>query len=104
MNEVDQMADTVNITIDVRPMEVSTGILIIRAAEELEITIPRLCDPPLLVSVVACRLCIVEVEGARKPVTSCSSPVADDMVVRTHLSSEMAAEAQEGQLEFLLIN
>ena len=53
--------------------------------------IPRFCDHPLLAPVGACRQCLVEVEGQRKPVTSCTTPVAEGMVVRTQLTSEVAA-------------
>ena len=80
------------------------GTLIIRAAEQLGTIVPRFCDHPLLDPVGACRQCVVEVEGQRKPVMSCTMPVAPDMVVKTHLTSEVARKAQEGTLEFLLIN
>jgi NADH-quinone oxidoreductase subunit G len=94
----------VRLTIDGKEIEVPKGTLIIRAAEQLGIVIPRFCDHPLLDPVAACRQCIVEVEGQRKPMTACSTTVMPDAVVKTHLTSDMAREAQEGQLEFLLIN
>ncbi len=96
--------DTVSLTIDGLPITVPKGTLIIRAAELLGISIPRFCDHPLLDPIAACRQCIVEVEGQRKPLTACSTTVADGMEVKTQLSSPMAAKAQAGQLEFLLIN
>jgi NADH-quinone oxidoreductase subunit G len=98
------MSDAIHVTIDDIPLEVPKGTLIIRAAEMLGITIPRFCDHPLLDPVAACRQCLVEVEGQRKPMASCSTPCGDGMVVKTHLTSEVARQAQESQLEFLLIN
>ncbi len=95
---------TVSVTIDGLPITVPRGTLVIRAAELLGISIPRFCDHPLLDPVAACRQCIVEVEGQPKPLTACSTTVTDGMAVKTQLSSPMAAKAQAGQLEFLLIN
>ena len=66
---------------------VPKGTLIIRAAEQLGVQIPRFCDHPLLDPVGACRQCLVEVEGQRKPVASCTMTVADGMVVQTQLSA-----------------
>ncbi len=95
---------TVTLTIDGRRVTVAEGTLIIRAAESLGVEIPRFCDHPYLEPVGACRTCLVEVEGQAKLVTSCTTPVAPDMVVRTQNTSEGAAKGQRGQLEFLLIN
>jgi NADH-quinone oxidoreductase subunit G len=97
-------AQMVKLTIDDREIEVPKGTLIIRAAEEIGITIPRFCDHRLLAPLGACRQCIVEVEGQRKPMTACTTPVTDGMVVKTQLTSQVAAGAQEMNLEFLLIN
>ncbi len=96
--------DLVTLTIDGIAVSVPKGTLIIRAAELLGIEIPRFCDHPLLDPVGACRQCIVEVEGQRKPVASCTTTVAADMVVRTQLTSPVAKKAQAGTLEFLLLN
>ncbi|WP_239308475.1 NADH-quinone oxidoreductase subunit G [Frankia sp. Cj3] len=96
--------DLVTLTIDGQPVSVPKGTLIIRAAELLGIEIPRFCDHPLLDPVGACRQCIVEVEGQRKPVASCTTTVSADMVVRTQLTSPVATKAQAGTLEFLLLN
>ncbi|WP_035741525.1 NADH-quinone oxidoreductase subunit G [Parafrankia elaeagni] len=96
--------DHVTLTIDGVAVSVPKGTLIIRAAEQLGIEIPRFCDHPLLDPVGACRQCIVEVEGQRKPVASCTTTVAADMVVRTQISSPVAKKAQAGNLEFLLLN
>ncbi|MFA9446240.1 NADH-quinone oxidoreductase subunit G [Egicoccus sp. AB-alg6-2] len=104
MTAPENPVDTVTLTIDGQEVTVPKGTLIIRAAEQLGTIVPRFCDHPLLDPVGACRQCVVEVEGQRKPVMSCTMPVAPDMVVKTHLSSDMAKKAQEGTLEFLLIN
>jgi NADH-quinone oxidoreductase subunit G len=99
------MADeTITLTIDGRAVTVPAGTLVIRAAERLGITVPRFCDHPLLDPIGACRQCIVDIEGQRKPMTSCTTQATEGMVVRTHLTSDVARVAQEGQLEFLLIN
>jgi len=94
----------VTLTIDDKPVTVPAGTLIIRAAETLGVEIPRFCEHPLLSPVGACRQCYVEVEGQRKLLTSCTTPVAPDMVVRTQNVSEQARKAQIGNLEFLLLN
>ncbi len=96
--------DLVSVTIDGTTVSVPAGTLIIRAAELVGIQVPRFCDHPLLDPVGACRQCIVDVEGQRKPVASCTMPVTDGMVVHTQLSSPAAAKAQEGVMELLLIN
>src|SRR6195256_272714 len=96
--------ETVTVTIDSFEISVPKGTLVIRAAELLGIQIPRFCDHPLLDPVGACRQCIVEVEGQRKPVASCTTPVADGMVVTTQLTSPVAEKAQRGVMELLLIN
>jgi len=95
---------TVNVSIDGTLLTLPAGTLIIRAAEQLGIEIPRFCDHPLLAPVAACRQCYVEVEGQRKLLTACSTPVADGMAIHTQFSSDQVREAQESVLEFLLIN
>ncbi len=101
---VEKHQDTVTLTIDGMTVTAPKGALIIRVAEQLGIAIPRFCDHPLLAPAGACRQCLVEVEGQRKPVASCTAPVADGMVVRTQLSSAVAKSAQAAMMEFLLIN
>jgi NADH-quinone oxidoreductase subunit G len=102
--------DLVTVTIDGTEVGVPKGTLVIRAAELIGIDIPRFCDHPLLEPVGACRQCLVEVPDAGngrpipKPQASCTLAVADGMVVRTHESSEVAAKAQHGNMEFLLVN
>ncbi|OMB94753.1 NADH-quinone oxidoreductase subunit G [Mycobacterium colombiense] len=96
--------DMVTLTIDGNEISVPKGTLVIRAAELMGIQIPRFCDHPLLEPVGACRQCLVEVEGQRKPMASCTTVATDDMVVRTQLTSEAADKAQHGVMELLLIN
>ncbi|MCV7013622.1 NADH-quinone oxidoreductase subunit G [Mycolicibacterium madagascariense] len=94
----------VTLTIDDHEISVPKGTLVIRAAELMGIQIPRFCDHPLLEPVGACRQCLVEVEGQRKPMASCTITVTPDMVVRTQLTSPAADKAQHGVMELLLIN
>ncbi|AUY50176.1 NADH-quinone oxidoreductase subunit G [Streptomyces sp. CB01881] len=96
--------ELVTLTIDGVEVQVPKGTLVIRAAEQIGTQIPRFCDHPLLDPVGACRQCIVEIEGQRKPVASCTIPVAEGMVVRTQVSSPVAEKAQRGVMELLLIN
>ncbi|MFG3495521.1 NADH-quinone oxidoreductase subunit G [Streptomyces sp. NPDC047928] len=96
--------DLVTLTIDGIEISVPKGTLVIRASEQLGIEIPRFCDHPLLDPAGACRQCIVEVEGQRKPMASCTITCTDGMVVRTQLTSEVAEKAQVGVMELLLIN
>ncbi len=94
----------VTATIDGVEVTVPKGTLVIRAAELIGCDIPRFCDHPLLDPVGACRQCLVEVEGQRKPLASCTTTVTDGMVVATQYSSAAAASAQRGVMELLLIN
>ncbi|MGW2823299.1 NADH-quinone oxidoreductase subunit G [Streptomyces sp. NPDC001443] len=96
--------DLVSLTIDGVEISVPKGTLVIRAAEQLGVEIPRFCDHPLLDPAGACRQCIVEVEGQRKPMASCTITCTDGMVVKTHLTSPAAEKAQHGVMELLLIN
>ncbi|OBK19753.1 NADH-quinone oxidoreductase subunit G [Mycobacterium asiaticum] len=96
--------EMVSLTIDGVEISVPKGTLVIRAAELMGIQIPRFCDHPLLDPVGACRQCLVEVEGQRKPLASCTTVCTDDMVVRTQLTSPAADKAQHGVMELLLIN
>ncbi|MFI5944293.1 NADH-quinone oxidoreductase subunit G [Streptomyces uncialis] len=96
--------DLVSLTIDGVGISVPKGTLVIRAAELLGIEIPRFCDHPLLDPAGACRQCIVEVEGQRKPMASCTITCTDGMVVKTQITSPVAEKAQRGVMELLLIN
>ncbi|WP_241032155.1 NADH-quinone oxidoreductase subunit G [Rhodococcus pseudokoreensis] len=96
--------DSVSVVIDGVELSVPKGTLVIRAAEMIGIQIPRFCDHPLLDPVGACRQCLVDVEGQRKPLASCTTTVTDGMVVHTQLTSPVADKAQRGVMELLLIN
>jgi NADH-quinone oxidoreductase subunit G len=101
---VETTQDTVTVTIDGFEIKVPKGTLIIRAAEQLGIQIPRFCDHPLLDPIGACRQCLVDIEGQRKPLASCITPCAEGMVVHTQLTSPVAEKAQRGVMELLLVN
>ncbi|RYB90339.1 NADH-quinone oxidoreductase subunit G [Nocardioides glacieisoli] len=102
--------DTVTLTIDGVQVSVPKDTLVIRAAEQVGVQIPRFCDHPLLDPVGACRQCLVDIpdagngRGFPKPQASCTLPVAEGMVVNTQATSEVADKAQQGVMEFLLIN
>ena len=101
---VETRQDTVTVTIDGFEITVPKGTWIIRAAEMLGIAIPRFCEHPLLEPIGACRQCLVEIEGQRKPLASCITACTEGMVVKTQLTSAMADKAQQGVMELLLIN
>jgi len=96
--------DGVTVTVDGVDVVVPKGTLIIRAAEQLGVAVPRFCDHPLLDPVAACRMCLVEIEGQPKPQPACAVTVMDGMKVKTQMTSEVAEKAQQGVMEFLLIN
>ncbi len=104
----DVAVELITLVIDGFEVSVPKGTLIIRAAEKLGIQIPRFCDHPLLDPVGACRQCLVDVEingrAFPKPQASCTIPVEPGMIVKTQLTSPVAKKAQEGIMEFLLIN
>ncbi len=120
-----QATDLVTLTIDGIEVSVPKGTLIIRAAEDAGIEIPRFCDHPGLDPVGACRQCLVEVwmpgppgpdgapseprqmqgpPGRMKPQASCTMTVAPGMLVKTQITSEAIDKAQHGVMELLLIN
>src|SRR5690349_19106668 len=101
---VETTPGTVTVTIDGFEIRVPKGTLVIRAAEMLGIQIPRFCDHPLLDRIGACRQCLVEIEGQRKPLASCTTACTEGMVVQTQLTSAVAEKAQRGVMELLLIN
>jgi NADH-quinone oxidoreductase subunit G len=102
--------DTVTLTIDGVQVSVPKGTLVIRAAEQVGVQIPRFCDHPLLAPVGACRQCLVDIPDAGngkpipKPQASCTITVAEGMVVNTQATSPVADKAQQGIMEFLLVN
>ncbi len=90
------------LTIDGVPVEVPNGTALIQACEAAGREVPRFCYHERLSIAGNCRMCLVEVEKAPKPVASCGYPVADGMVVYT--DSPMVRAARRGVMEFLLIN
>jgi NADH-quinone oxidoreductase subunit G len=92
----------VKLTVDGQAVEVAPGTTIMQACEEAGAEIPRFCYHERLSVAGNCRMCLVEVENAPKPVASCAMPVAPDMVVST--TSDTVKTAREGVMEFLLIN
>ncbi len=90
------------ITIDGITTAVEDDRLILDVARQLGIDIPTFCSHPRLAPLAACRVCLVEVEGQRKLLPACATPVTDGMVV--HTRSEKALQAREATLEFLLVN
>ena len=110
MTIASEQTDLVTVTIDGIEISVPKGTLLIRAAEEIGIQIPRFCDHPLLDPAGACRQCLVEVtdmgngRGMPKPAASCTTTVMPGMVIKTQLTSPVADKAQQGVMELLLIN
>ena len=89
------------LTIDGQEIEVEQNTTVLQAAEELGIQIPRFCYHDRLSIAGNCRMCLVEMEKAPKPIASCAMPVGDGMVIRTN--SEVAIKARKGAMEYLLI-
>jgi NADH dehydrogenase/NADH:ubiquinone oxidoreductase subunit G len=100
------VSDLVTLTIDDREVSVPTGTGLVEAAMAAGIEIPVFCYEPRLGDPVgACRMCLCEVApGPPKPQAACTLTAAEGMVVRTALTSPMAREAQNGTLEFILVN
>ena len=98
------MTETVKIQVDGREIEAAKGEMLIKAAQDRGTYIPRFCWHPRMKPVGMCRMCLVEIETprGRALITACTNPVAEGMVVDTQ--SEVVKKAQEGVLEFLLIN
>jgi NADH-quinone oxidoreductase subunit G len=92
----------VEVEIDGRKVEVPEGSMLMQAANELGIYVPHFCYHKKLSIAANCRMCLVEVEKAPKPLPACATPVSAGMKVYTQ--SEKAIKAQQGVMEFLLIN
>jgi NADH-quinone oxidoreductase subunit G len=92
----------VNVEIDGKPIEVPGNTMVIEAANRLGIYIPHFCYHRKLAIAANCRMCLVQIEKAPKPLPACATPVAEGMKVLTH--SAAAVQAQKGVMEFLLIN
>jgi NADH-quinone oxidoreductase subunit G len=96
--------ELVTITVDGKEARVPAGQLLIEAVKEAGVHIPHFCYHPRMKPAGLCRMCLIQVEGPRGTMlgTSCTMPVTDGMVV--HTESDTVKKAQEGVLEFLLLN
>jgi NADH-quinone oxidoreductase subunit G len=92
----------ISLEINNKKIEVEEGTSIIDAADQNDIYIPRFCYHKKLSVVANCRMCLVEIEGGRKPLPACATLVNQDMKVFTQ--SKVALDAQRAVMEFLLIN
>lgn len=89
-------------TIDGTEIEVEDGITVLQACEQAGVEIPRFCYHERLSIAGNCRMCLVEMERAPKPIASCAMPVGEGMVIKTN--TETVKKARNGVMEFLLIN
>ena len=96
------VVETVNIEVDGQPMVVPKNSMIIEATDKAGISIPRFCYHSKLSIAANCRMCLVDVEKAPKPMPACATPVMEGMKIYTQ--SRRAVDAQHGVMEFLLIN
>jgi NADH-quinone oxidoreductase subunit G len=105
--------EMVNLTVDGVAVSVPKNTLVIRAAEQIGVEVPRFCDHPLLDPIGACRQCLVDIatpgpDGAMRPMpkpqASCTITVSEGMEVKTQHTSKVADKAQQGVMELLLIN
>ncbi|MDO8810621.1 MAG: NADH-quinone oxidoreductase subunit NuoG [Gallionella sp.] len=92
----------INIEIDGRQVETARGSTVMDAAQKAGVYIPHFCYHKKLSIAASCRMCLVEVEKAPKPLPACATPATEGMKVHTH--SEKSVKAQQGVMEFLLIN
>jgi NADH-quinone oxidoreductase subunit G len=90
------------ITVDGVPVKAKKGEMLIRVTDANDVYVPRFCYHEKLPVAANCRMCLVEVEKAPKPLPACATPVADGMIV--HTKSPKALAAQKSVMEFLLIN
>ena len=100
MNPAD--AKAITLEIDGRSVQVDNGQTVMDAASKLGIFIPHFCYHEKLSIAANCRMCLVQVEKAPKPLPACATPATEGMKVQTH--STQAVDAQKGVMEFLLIN
>lgn len=92
----------IEIELDGKKVEVQEGCMVMHAAEKAGTYIPHFCYHKKLSIAANCRMCLVDVEKAPKPMPACATPVTQGMIVRT--KSERAIKAQQSVMEFLLIN
>ena len=93
---------TITIEVNGKKLEAAPGQMLIEVTDAAGITVPRFCYHKKLSIAANCRMCLVEVENAPKPLPACATPVADGMKAWT--CSPLARQAQKGTMEFLLIN
>jgi NADH-quinone oxidoreductase subunit G len=91
-----------NLEIDGKPVQVPGGSTVMDAAHQLGLYVPHFCWHKKLTIAANCRMCLVQVEKAPKPLPACATPATEGMKVWTH--SDAAVTAQKGVMEFLLIN
>jgi NADH-quinone oxidoreductase subunit G len=94
--------DVVNIEVDGKPVEARKGQMVIEATDAVGAYVPRFCYHEKLSIAANCRMCLVEVEKAPKPMPACATPVGEGMKIFT--KSPKAISAQKATMEFLLIN
>lgn len=94
--------DKIKIEVNGKELEATPGQMLIEVTDAADIYIPRFCYHPKLSVAANCRMCLVQVEKAPKPLPACSTPVIEGMRVFTR--SDYAIEAQKANMEFLLIN
>jgi NADH-quinone oxidoreductase subunit G len=94
--------DIVNIEVDGKPVEARPGQMIIEVTDKIGAYVPRFCYHDKLSVAANCRMCLVDIEGAPKPIPACAQPVNEGMKVFT--KSPRAIAAQKATMEFLLIN
>ena len=92
----------IEIELDGKKVEVAEGSMVMHAAEQAGTYIPHFCYHKKLSIAANCRMCLVDVEKAPKPMPACATPVTQGMIVRT--KSDKAVKAQQSVMEFLLIN
>ena len=102
MSEAKDQIETVTITVDGKEVQAPKGAMLIEVTDAQNIRVPRFCYHKKLPIAANCRMCLVEVEKAPKPLPACATPVMDGMVV--HTQSQYAKDAQKSVMEFLLIN
>jgi NADH-quinone oxidoreductase subunit G len=94
--------DVVNVEVDGRPLKARKGQMLIQLTDQAGVYVPRFCYHEKLTIAANCRMCLVEVEKAPKPLPACATPVAEGMKIYTR--SPKAIAAQKATMEFLLIN
>jgi len=92
----------IEIQLDGKPVSVAPGSMVMHAADAAGVYVPHFCYHKKLSIAANCRMCLVDIEKAPKPMPACATPVAQGMVV--HTKSEKAVKAQQSVMEFLLIN